>query len=52
MAQYYNIYQMRAFIDRILSCKEDLRLNANQQLVMEVLMLNIPEKSVTENVIA
>jgi DNA polymerase III subunit delta' len=52
MAAGYNIGQIRAFIDRIQSAKEQLRLNTNQQLVMEVLMLNIPEKKNTENLVA
>ena len=51
MAAVYNIGQIRAFIDRIQSAKEQLRLNTNQQLVMEVLMLNIPEKT-TGNLVA
>jgi DNA polymerase-3 subunit delta' len=45
MAAGYSLSQIRSFIDRIQSAKEQLRLNTNQQLVMEVLMLNIPEKS-------
>jgi DNA polymerase III subunit delta' len=45
MASNYSLSQIRVFIDRIQSAKEQLRLNANQQLVMEVLMLNIPEKN-------
>jgi DNA polymerase-3 subunit delta' len=45
MANGYSLAQIRAFIDRIQSAKAQLRMNTNQQLVMEVLMLNIPEKS-------
>jgi hypothetical protein len=52
MATCYNIGQIRAFIDRIQSAKEQLRLNTNQQLVMEVLMLNIPEKNTARNLVA
>ena len=52
MAVGYSLGQIRAFIDRIQSAKEQLRLNANQQLVMEVLMLNIPEKNAIENLVA
>jgi DNA polymerase-3 subunit delta' len=52
MAENYSLAQIRAFIDRIQSAKEQLLKNTNQQLVMEVLMLNIPEKHITENLIA
>jgi hypothetical protein len=52
MAAGYSLVQIRAFIDRIQSAKEQLRFNTNQQLVMEVLMLNIPEKKTRENIIA
>ena len=52
MAESYSLAQIRAFIDRIQSAKEQLRFNTNQQLVMEVLMLNIPEKKTTENLVA
>ena len=52
MAAGYSLGQIRAFIDRIQLAKEQLRLNANQQLVMEVLMLNIPEKNAIENLVA
>ena len=52
MADGYRLSQIRTFIDRIQSAKEQLRLNTNQQLVMEVLMLNIPEKKNTENLAA
>ena len=48
----YNLGQIRAFIDRIQSAKEQLRFNTNQQLVMEVLMLNIPERKNVENMVA
>jgi DNA polymerase-3 subunit delta' len=52
MAENYSLAQIKAFIDRIQSAKEQLRFNTNQQLVMEVLMLNIPEKKTVENLIA
>ena len=52
MAEGYSIDQIRAFIDRIQSAKEQLRLNINPQLVLEVLMLNIPEKKNTQNLVA
>lgn len=52
MARNYSLVQIRAFIDRIQSAKEQLRFNTNQQLVIEVLMLNIPEKKTVENIIA
>ena len=52
MASDYSLGQIRAFIDRIQLAKEQLRLNANQQLVMEVLMLNIPGKQTIENLVA
>jgi DNA polymerase-3 subunit delta' len=52
MAAGYSLRQIRAFIDRIQSAKEQLRFNTNQQLVMEVLMLHIPEKKPVENLVA
>ncbi len=52
MAAGYTLGQIRAFINKIQSAKEQLRLNSNQQLVMEVLMLNIPEKHIVENLVA
>jgi DNA polymerase III gamma/tau subunit len=52
MASGYSLGQIRAFIDRIQSAKEQLRLNTNHQLVMEVLMLNIPESKNVENLVA
>lgn len=45
MAIDYITVDIRGFIERIQATKEQLRLNANPQLVMEVLMLNIPEKN-------
>jgi DNA polymerase III gamma/tau subunit len=52
MASGYSLGQIRVFIDRIQSAKEQLRLNTNHQLVMEVLMLNIPESKNVENLVA
>jgi DNA polymerase III gamma/tau subunit len=52
MAIGYSLSQIRAFVGRIQSAKGQLRLNANPQLVVEVLMLNIPEKGKVENPIA
>ena len=52
MASGYSLGQIRAFIERIQSAKGQLFLNANQQLVMEVLMLNIPEKNAEEDLVA
>ena len=51
MASGYSLGQIRDFIKRIQSAQEQLRLNANQQLVMEVLMLHIPEKNTAENLV-
>ncbi|MBN1644157.1 MAG: AAA family ATPase [Dehalococcoidales bacterium] len=48
-ADDYSLSQIRDFVERIQSAKEQLGMNANPQLVMEVLMLNIPEKSKIEN---
>jgi DNA polymerase-3 subunit delta' len=52
MAAGYSLGQIRTFTDRIQSAKEQLRLNTNQQLVMEVLMLNIPDSKNVENLVA
>ncbi len=52
MAAGYSLGQIRAFIDRIQLAKEQLRQNANHQLIMEVLMLNIPEKDAKKNLVA
>jgi DNA polymerase-3 subunit delta' len=48
----YSLGQIRAFIGRIQSAKEQLRQNINPQLVMEVLMLNMPEKNAAANLVA
>ena len=42
MAGDYSLAQIRGFIDRIQAAGEQLRQNANPQLVLEVLMLSIP----------
>jgi DNA polymerase-3 subunit delta' len=52
MASGYRLAQIRGFIQKIQISKEELRLNANPPLIMEVLMLNIPEKSAKENIVA
>jgi len=44
MANNYSLVRIRAFIEIIRSTGENLRLNANPQLALEVLMLGIPEK--------
>lgn len=49
MAEGYTLSQIRAFIDNIRMAGEQLRLNANPQLALEVLMLSIPEKSKVKN---
>ncbi len=43
MARGYNLAQIRAFINSIQAATNQLRENANARLVLEVLMLNIPE---------
>ena len=44
MARGYNLAQIKVFIDDIQAAGEQLRLNANPQLVLETLMLSIPGK--------
>jgi DNA polymerase-3 subunit delta' len=44
MAAGYTLDQIRVFIENIRAAGEQLQLNANPQLALEVLMLNIPEK--------
>ncbi len=44
MARGYDLAQIKAFINSIQAAGEQLRLNANPQLVLEVLMLSIPGK--------
>ncbi len=48
----YSLGQIRAFIGRIQSAKEQLRSNTNPQLVIEVMMLNMPEKNTAEKLVA
>jgi len=49
LTEGYSRGQIRAFIDNIRMAGEQLRLNANPQLALEVLMLSIPEKSKVKN---
>ena len=44
MAQCYRLAQIRAFIESLRAAAEQLRQNANPQLVLEVLMLDMPRK--------
>jgi len=44
MAKGYNLTQIKVFINSIQAAGEQLRLNANPQLVLETLMLSIPGK--------
>jgi len=44
MARGYNLAQIKVFINSIQAAGEQLRLNANPQLVLETLMLSIPGK--------
>lgn len=43
-ARGYNLTRIRAFINSIQAAGEQLRQNANPQLVLEVLMLSIPKR--------
>ncbi len=43
-ARSYDLIQIRGFIDSIQAAGEQLRQNANPRLVLEVLMLSIPER--------
>jgi DNA polymerase-3 subunit delta' len=45
LARGYNLAEVRAFINSIQAAGEQLRQNANPRLVLEVLMLSIPERS-------
>ena len=40
----YSLAQIKNFINSIQAAEEQLRQNANPRLVLEVLMLNIPQK--------
>ena len=44
MARGYKLAQIKAFINSIQAVGEQLRQNANPQLVLEVLMLSIPRR--------
>jgi len=43
LAQGYSLARIRSVIDGIQSVERQLRQNANAQLALEVMMLNIPE---------
>lgn len=43
MSEKYSLTRIRSFIESILGAGEQLRRNANPRLVLEVLMLDIPE---------
>jgi DNA polymerase-3 subunit delta' len=43
MAEGYNLAEIRAFINSIQAAGEQLKQNANPRLVLEVLMISIPE---------
>ena len=43
-AKSYKLAQIKAFINSIQAAGEQLRQNANPQLVLEVLMLSIPTR--------
>jgi DNA polymerase-3 subunit delta' len=45
LARGYSLAEVRAFISSIQAAGEQLRQNANSRLVLEVLMLSIPERS-------
>jgi len=49
LAQGYSLAETRAFISSIKSAGEQLRQNANPRLVLEVLMLSIPERRAAVN---
>lgn len=49
LGQGYTMTEIRAFISSIQSAGEQLRQNANPRLVLEVLMLSIPERRAVVN---
>jgi DNA polymerase-3 subunit delta' len=49
LAQGYGLVEIRSFISSIQSAGEQLKLNANPRLVLEVLMLSIPERRAAVN---
>lgn len=49
LAQGYSLAEIRSFISSIQSAGEQLRQNANPRLVLEVLMLSIPERRTAVN---
>ena len=50
MARGYNLTQIKVFINSIQAAGEQLRLNANPQLVLETLMLGIPGRGKVEEI--
>jgi DNA polymerase-3 subunit delta' len=44
MARSYNLAQIKVFINNVQEAGEQLKLNANPQLVLETLMLSIPDR--------
>ena len=48
-AEGYSLIEIREFIEAILASLKQLELNANPRLVLEVLMLSIPEEGVSKN---
>lgn len=44
MSRNYNLFQIKAFIDSVRAAREQLGQNANPRLVLEALMLGMPEK--------
>ena len=44
MAKDYSLAQVRGFISSLKAASDELKQNANPQLVLEVLMLNLPRK--------
>ena len=50
MASAYGLESIKGFIESIRTAGDNLRRNANPQLALEVLMLDIPEKNVSGGV--
>ena len=51
MATGYSLAEIRAFVDSIKAAGKQIRLNANPQLALEVLMLSIPDAGKVRNAI-
>ncbi len=51
MAVGYSLAEIRAFVDSIKAAGKQIRLNANPQLALEVLMLSIPDAGKVRNAI-